>query len=71
MKNILSNTQYSEYVGLKPLKLYPWDLMYITLDGKLTNIPQGKTIGNFLPHDFHIYDYQKELYIKLENETCI
>lgn len=58
----LLQSVYYEYVGLKPLKLRPWDPMFLTEDGEMTNIPQGKQIGNLLGYE--PMEYQKRLFNK-------
>lgn len=64
---MLEQTQYSEYVGLKPLKLKPWDSMYLDENSNLTNIPQGNKIGNVIPE----IKFQSAGFVKVDdNQTC-
>jgi len=68
---MLEETQYSEYVGLQPLELLPWDYMFVSEDGCVTNVPQGICIGNFIPANFKPMNYQIDLLEKLYDTKCV
>lgn len=49
---MIEETEYSEYVGLKPFSIHEFPVAYFDEEGKATNIPQGKSAGVFLTNDF-------------------
>lgn len=49
---MLEETQYSEYVGLRPFSIKEFNSAYLNENNMLTNIPQGKMVGMFVTNDF-------------------